>query len=285
VETLEPVAISVILEHAPEDCPFCKSNEAEKPNPVPESKDVQDLDEDPDAQLIDNASGELDRKMKGAQNPRPRDWVIDLQLMGLDDPKHKVIANPHHLIPGNESLKEAQTLLPWIFANKGKIENDIGYNVNNAENGIWLPSNNSMRGHSHWKSVPGEEKKGKDGDPAAAHWQTNEQLLDFQTKFVVAAMDEAGKHFHDRHPDYSDSVTAILNKIADRMNGVDQDLKCPYKTEEAGGGKFKPPYALVARLNGVSRRVAGYLSSGARPQASFYTSRLVLQYWKAKGRI
>ena len=110
---------------------------------------------------IDNASGELDRKMKSDGHPRPKHWTIDRRPLGLDNPQHKIVANPHHLIPGNESLKKATTLLPWIFGDKGKIENDIGYNVNNASNGVWLPSNNSMRGHSYWKSVPGEKEKGK----------------------------------------------------------------------------------------------------------------------------
>lgn len=88
--------------------------------------------------------------MKSDGHPRPKHWTIDLRPLGLDNPQHKIVANPHHLIPGNESLKKATTLLPWIFGDEGKIENDIGYNVNNASNGVWLPSNNSMRGHSYW---------------------------------------------------------------------------------------------------------------------------------------
>lgn len=260
METLEKISPAEILKHKPEDCPFCKSNETEKPDPIPKSKIIQNPDEDPDKQLIGNKSGELDSNMADVGDPRPQDWLIDLRNVGIDDSEHKVTANPHHLIPGNESLKEAPTLLPWIFADKGKIDNDIGYNVNNSKNGIWLPSNNSMRGNSHWSSD------------------------EFKTDFVVAAMNEAGGHFHDTHPDYSDSVTKILNKIADRMNGIDQKAFC-FEKEEPSSGKFKPPYALVQRLNGVSERILPYLKAEAKPQASFYTSRLVLKYWKKKGKM
>jgi galactose-1-phosphate uridylyltransferase len=255
---LTTVPADTILEHE-EDCPFCKSNEKEKPaNPV--SKDDNDLEEDSDARLIRNSSGELDQKMAAAKAPRPHDWFIDMAKIGGRQRQHQVIANPHHLIPGNESLKKATELLPWIFGNKGKIENDIGYNVNNASNGVWLPSNNGMRGNAKWRNGS------------------------FKGKYVVLAMDKARHHFHDRHANpYSASVTEILNKIAERMNGIDARAKCPYKTEKGQEGLFKPPYALVARLNGVSARLRGYLAAGAGPQASFYTSKLVLRYWLSKG--
>jgi hypothetical protein len=257
---LVAVGIDSVLKHGP-DCPFCKTNAEEKPPKTPVSKMENDLDEDPDAGLVDNDSGELDKEMDKGGLPRPKDWLIDTAKIGHTEAKHQVIANPHHLVPGNESLKQSTELLPWIFESKGKIKNDIGYNVNNAANGIWLPSNNGMRGQSRWSN-----KK-------------------FKLKYVVLAMDKAGGHFHDRHGNpYSSSVTKILNTIANRMNGIDAVADCPYKTEKDNkDGKFKPPYALVARLNGVSTRLRGYLLAGSTPQGSFYTSKLVLYYWVEKG--
>ena len=47
-------------------------------------------------------------------------------------------------------------MLAWIFAENGKISVDIGYSVNNAENGVWLPSNNAMRGQ--WTDKTSEFK-------------------------------------------------------------------------------------------------------------------------------
>ena len=263
-QLMQPVSVEMILEHK-EDCPFCKSNEEEKPNPLPKSKMVADYEEDPDDFLISNNAGELERNM---DDERPNDWIIDISdlvtpadaTLTATASEHKVTPNPHHLIPGNEALKKSESILPWIFADKGKIENDIGYNVNNGENGVWLPSNNSMRGVAWWTGGAALAKK---------------------TKYVVRAMDKAGGHFHDRHnAPYSAFVTKILNKIADRMNG-EQDSKCPFKTEE-GSGKFKPPWALVKRLNGVSKRIQPWLSAGAAPNMQLYTSKLVTLYWKSK---
>jgi hypothetical protein len=260
-QIFEPVDVGIILEHEP-DCPFCKSNMKEKPIPLPVTKIVANWDEDAVADAIDNDSGDLEENMKKAKRPRPTNWVVDMRMVG-ESRSHKLVANPHHLIPGNESLACADTLLEWIFASGGKIENDIGYDVNNAQNGIWLPSNNSMRGVKWWE-----------GDDE----------INQKTKFVVQAMDKAGRHFHDRHNDpYSEFVTEILNKIADRMNGVSQK-GCPYEKEASGKGKYKPPYSLVARLNGVSNRIKPYLSATAKPNRRLYTSKLVMEYWKAIGK-
>ncbi len=260
-ELFEPVSVGIILKHDADDCPFCKSNLNEKPNPVPQSFDDADWEEDPasDTELIGNDAGKLEKNM---DDPRPQNWIIDITDLGMEA-DHKVIPNPHHLIPGNEALKKATELLKWIFAKHGKIENDIGYDVNNKNNGVWLPSNNGMRGVSWW---------------------TGDTSIIKKTDYVVKAMDVAQGQFHDRHNNpYSDFVTKILNKIADRMNGIDANSGCPFKTEKGENKKFKPPYALVARLNGVSARIKPHLKKDAKPNEVLITSKLVKQYWKRKG--
>lgn len=252
---------SIILEHDAADCPFCKSNEMEKPDPIPKSKDVADWEEDPvsDTCLIGNSAGELERNMSEG---RPQNWIIDIH----DDLKmqkdHKITPNPHHVIPGNESLKNAQELLKWIFADKGKIENDIGYNVNNGENGIWLPSNNSMRGVAWW---PGSTNIG------------------WKIIYAEKAMRAGNGQFHDRHNSpYSHFITQILQKIADRMNGIDAP-GCPFKPEQKTDGKYPAPYALVSRLNGVSNRIKPYLTNWMIPNRRILTSKLVWAFWDKQG--
>lgn len=262
---LGAIPVEDVLAHEKNNCPFCRSNESQKPTGTPVSKWKNHLNEDPDKKLIDNDSGELDQAMTSNGQPRPMDWYVDLTKAGARQPHHRVIANPHHLIPGNESLKNSPTLLRWIFADKGTIENDIGYNVNNALNGIWLPSNNGMRGYQRWKRSPA-----------------------FKKDYVVLAMDKAGGHFHDRHNHpYSDSVTEVLNKIAERMDADEArpKTKCPFEKPEKSEGRYSPPYALVTRLNGVSQRLHGFLKNSAEPQASYYTSKLVRNFWVAKGMV
>ena len=258
MEIGESITVGMIMKHKKNECYFCRENKEEQPDPVPLSKDDADWEEE-DGALIGNNAGELERNMRdNSGDPRPTDWFIR-ETSRHKHKKHKVTPNPHHLIPGNESLKEVPDLLEWIFQEKGQIKSDIGYNVNNELNGIWLPSNNSMRGDARW----GDER--------------------FKVAFAERAMEEAGGLFHDRHlSPYSDFVKEILQKIADRMWGLDvPNPNCEYKTEgESKDELYEPPYALVSRLNGVSLRLRAYLKRIAKPNKQVYTSRLVQAVWK-----
>jgi hypothetical protein len=97
-------------------------------------------------------------------------------------------------------------------------------------------------------------------------------------------MEQAGGHFHDRHgAPYSEFVTKILNKLAARLNGIEQlDQGCPYDTQKQADGRYEPPYFLYTRLNGVSQRISPYLGANAPSQRFLYTSKLVKEYWRDK---
>lgn len=252
----EAAMIGLITEHT-KKCELCT-----EPKTPPKLKSNADAnwEEDP-GEAIGNSSGALEDAMTGApyNDPRPADWTISGTVAGTTFNDHLVVPNPHHLIPGNESLKQSN-LLDWIFESD-KIKADVGYDVNNAENGVWLPSNNGMRGNAKW------------ANPNVKKW------------YVLKAMEEAGGHFHDRHGDpYSKTVTKILNKIADRMNGVKiLGMDCPYNKKKAkGSDKFEPPFYLYVRLNGVSARCAKHLTATAKRQRFLFTSKLVKLYWDAK---
>jgi hypothetical protein len=265
-EAATAALINKLLDHDENDCPFCKENQ--KPENTPESNIKAEWDEDAAVarhEAIGNDADELERKLKAKGEPRPKDWTLEHGVWncqheepdGLDLKNHRITPNPHHLIPGNESLKLVPALLKWIFAGEGHIEADIGYDVNNGENGIWLPSNNSMR-----KNVIGN-----------ASWECE------TVKITYANAAQPGRgSFHDRHVDYSEFVQKILKKIANRMEGRDARADCPYKTEK-GSEKYKPPYALIERLNGVSRRRATRLRNynPGEFEVPFYTSQLVGQ--------
>src|SRR5262249_33937172 len=64
------------------------------------------------AERIGNDSGALSSKMKESKP----DWSVD---------GRPITPNAHHLIPGNEALKQAKELLKWIFEYLGKIEADV----------------------------------------------------------------------------------------------------------------------------------------------------------------
>jgi hypothetical protein len=252
----EAAMIGLITEHTSK-CELCTD-----PKTPPKKKSNADAnwEEDPGA-AIGNSSGDLEDAMTAPpyRDPRPKDWKISGTVAKTTFNDHLVVPNPHHLIPGNESLKQSN-VLDWIFESD-KITADVGYDVNNAENGVWLPSNNGMRGNPKW------------GNQDVKKW------------YVLNAMDEAEGHFHDRHGDpYSKTVTKILNKIADRMNGVKiLNMDCPYNNKKAkNSDKFEPPFYLYVRLNGVSARCKKHLTHTAKQQRFLYTSKLVKLYWDAK---
>lgn len=63
------------------------------------------------------------------------------------------------------------------------------------------------------------------------------------------------------------------------MDGIERHVSCPYKTEEGSDGRYKPPWALIPRLDGVSRRLEGHLRKynvGEGFRLPIYTSRLAL---------
>ncbi|MHC4356832.1 MAG: AHH domain-containing protein [Planctomycetota bacterium] len=255
----EAAMMGLITEHTSK-CELC--SEPEKP-PKRKSNVDANWEEDP-GEAIGNDSGDLENAMAAEGSPRPKHWVINGKIGGAQFDNHVVKPNPHHLIPGNESLKRSN-ILDWIFESD-KIKADIGYDVNNEGNGIWLPSNNAMRRNA----VP----------PPPTSWAND----NVKTDYVVKAMDKAQGHFHDRHTDYSKFVKKILNKIAERMDGVKVlNMGCPYEnTKSDDDDRYDPPYWLYVRLNGVSKRLSKHLSADAPRQDFLFTSKLVKRYWKKK---
>jgi hypothetical protein len=164
-----------------------------------------------------------------------------------------VVPGAHHLIPGNASLKKVGSILDLMEASRGKIRSDIGYDVNSAQNGIWLPANYGVNATSAF---------GK-------KWS----LYKYQDVYAKAAMKRAGAQFHDAHPEYSDKVKATLRSLADKMN-----LRKPETCEICGNqisDKARPPYGLVGRLNRVSRQHRTFLSGPVHKwpiSSGYYTS-------------
>ena len=137
----------------------------------------------------------------------------------------------HHLIPGNASLKAATELRK--FMEKGKkytILQHIGYNINGAHNGVWLPGNYGIR-----KGSSPDKKLSWGGLTAAAKWQQ------WCYDYMIAATVVAGGQFHDSHAKYSTNVLKLLEKIADKLTEhLDDCDDC----EGNAGGKVYPPYFL-----------------------------------------
>ena len=158
----------------------------------------------------------------------------------------------HHLIPGNASLYSEENLLQNYMikdktvkagGKKWQIKYHIGYNVNGAHNGVWLPGNYAIRSKA---------------SPTGVTWGKMQEE-DWQLNYVAACSKVTKGQFHDTHEDYSDSVRELLNKIAVSLN----QHQCTCKIcADKNGGHIPPPYFIKMRLYKLSNYLRFNLTLG-----------------------
>ena len=213
-------------------------------------------------QLWDDSSGTIkggERKdgdlvvAKTDACPPPHEVQVDLG--GGSPQKYPYSIAAHHLIPGEASLPKS-SLIDYIKGGK-VIDSDVGYGVNGAENGIWLPTHTALS--ANMPVLPGESA----AVPYAGLKDAgNETVGSFVHYYTYAVMEATQLQFHDDHTegtDYSNFVVKVLNKIQSNL-AIIKNYNCEKcQKAQSNGGKLPPPYRLVHRLNGVSKRLHGYL--------------------------
>jgi len=191
---------------------------------------------------------------------------------------------PHHLIPGNESLKgsevvpfmgDADAIAEYANGQESHIKKgmSIGYDVNAATNGVWLPSPYALSNRNAWPAIPGIKiiKKRRGIDLA-------QEVEDFKSAYVAASIDvSGGRQFHMRHKEYSDKVREILKTIPQRLAEM-AVFECPLTTGSEDD-KFEPPMCLVGRLNVLSENLKRFLT-GELWRPPLYTDAMTEQYAK-----
>lgn len=168
---------------------------------------------------------------------------------------------PHHCVPGNESLKNSP-VVPFLgcdavianFKGKGltsKIvdRKTVGYDVNCAENGVWLPSPYAISmGSNLWGAEEGLKALRKSGFGLDAV----NMVMNFRSSYVERAIEASGgRQFHMRHLAYSNFVRKILEEIGRKLRLLAAG-GCPIIGEKKQGDKFEPPMGLPGRLNLLS---------------------------------
>jgi hypothetical protein len=170
----------------------------------------------------------------------------------------------HHLIPGNASLKISE--IKEFLHQDGMATGNIGYDINNHQNGSWLVGNYALRGKD------GLAKWGPGGSGFALKYKKPPE------DYAFAAIHKLGRQFHDAHVDYSDIVTQILDLLAKKMRKT-KDLWCPEAKNQPDDPKKRQMFMLVARLNTVSLRMKTMLENpGPNWKANVYTSRFSKMY-------
>jgi A nuclease family of the HNH/ENDO VII superfamily with conserved AHH len=214
---------------------------------------------DPARNRLTNSAPDLRNSLNSKGEKEPSSWKIAC----VDPSSGKQInsavrANPHHLIPGNASLKN-HPILQLVEEARGLIKKDIGYDVNGEKNGLWLPT------------IP-EAFYGCGAVKPSITWGAmTGKLPDAQYDAAELAMlaPVPPRQFHDAHPDYSNYVKDRLDELQTYI--VLQAWNCP---ESQKDDKAPPPYGLVTLLNGLSARMArGLVGAPADWRDPKFTSR------------
>lgn len=280
--------------HDESTCPWCqpKKKQGESVNLEPEDPAGLDLLDTP---MPPNDGGKLGRSLAAptkGNKPKPEDMVAILYertstehceeggktkklavIAATAEPvEHKVQYAPHHLIPGNEALKgsslvsylgNTSSISEYADGQVSKIKDDmgsIGYDINSAENGEWLPSPYalSMR-KNNWPSETGIGivKRRTTPSPVDLGPVTEE----FKAAYVAAAIKASGgRQFHMRHEKYSEKVQEILEAVAERLRLMSEVGICSEaRKSKSEDGKFDPPYGLVGRLDVLSATLREFL--------------------------
>ncbi len=267
--------------HDEKTCPWCQPKKKQG-----KSQKLQKQSPNTDAvgAIPPNDGGKLGQNLEAAKNIEPRHTVtisykrvtpvpfqsgkkkktknFPVYKKSSSDEDYEVQYAPHHLIPGNGSLKgsavvpfmgDSDSIDEYSEGQASKIKEDgfIGYDVNAAENGEWLPSPYALSMCNDWPSEKDVQvlKRRRLGDFKGISEE-------FKTAYVAAAIETFDRQFHMSHGDYEDKVREILDTVAERLALMSDGGICPEaQKNKSSDGKFDPPYGLVARLNVLSNNL------------------------------
>jgi hypothetical protein len=256
----EAIAVAFVAPVKDGPCWYCE----EKPD-WPARKN--DETADPDTSDSESEEGvpendeDNDSSKLGQNLPDRPNWKVTCPTKGVNV---DVVAAAHHCVPGGAALAKATDL--HDFMREGGpfgLASDIGYSVNHAKNGVWLPGNYGVRaGTDHYT-------KNWSGQTAA-----------FKTEYANSAMDAAvPKQFHDAHSKYNKNVLQTLESVSEKLG--EPDKKCPVCDKKFD--KTRPPFGLVGRLDATSgqhRALITTLGANAKKYVGqgYYTSSRVKKY-------
>jgi hypothetical protein len=238
MEMLEAVGLPDLVVQKTSPCWFCEENTEEGPK----NEETEDP-ASPEGKSASAENGEHnDASVLGSNLGSRPTWYIQ-HPVGPGDPieastQTEVVPAAHHLLPGNASVNKANDLhkyMLWQGKNPLGLKGPIGYDINNAGNGVWLPGNYAVRKDTEFGKNWSEFK-----DP-------------FKDAYARAAMKNAGNlQLHDAHPKYNSNVRASLTEIARKLDSMWKDKsKCPVCGKKLEN-QNEPPYGLVGRLNALS---------------------------------
>ncbi|WP_185236437.1 AHH domain-containing protein [Teredinibacter franksiae] len=269
----EAVSLSILSheDHDENSCAFCNAT----PEPTSEKNTLVDHFDEDESEVPGvnkeglehkNSSGDLGSALVEAGYAQKSN-ELDLSQFPVSLPAKftkplKVNSAAHHIIPGNASLVESD-IMEYLHTDD-MAEGNIGYNVNNYENGVWLSGNYALRGGS---GMPKWGKEGKD-------FTKDTKLQPYE--YAKRAITKSKCQFHDAHTDYNELLIKTLDLVAEKYETT-EDVWCSDGKKSDG----KPPQLpmLVMRLNTISRRLKPMLENPCKSwKKDVYTSRFSKRY-------
>jgi len=271
-ELNELVAVSVPGLHPADDphCPFCPVEEKDEPWTTYGG-------EKNDSSILREVL--LDPKRLGAKQPgvRPKSGVRARQK---DDAAAPIPQSPkgdhgpysfeaHHLISGKHALRD-HPMEQWILEKPGSITANTGYSVNNAANGVWLPSVPLKWVAGGFGPLSDVEKY------AIACVVMNAGLGQFHkgSHDIVDSDDPAQKH----HGSYNEWLKSRMTEVSNRIG--DWSLHCTIsKQRKDAGQKLRPSIRVHDVLDAVAVTMRSMVTGEPRRWFVF-VSKLALWYHK-----
>ncbi|MFQ5503536.1 MAG: hypothetical protein ACE5F1_01925 [Planctomycetota bacterium] len=195
-----------------------------------------------------------------------KEWFAKPRVFEEDGTR--IAAAPHHIIPGDAVMSKVPALEAWTTASKGgKVKEDIGYNIDGARNGIFLPrypdifgtktievpkpggGTQRMEGRKYygrsWSELDGDEKK------SVAY------TIMCETGRQIHQTSHGAKYISDPNKSYNKEAADACSTLADFIKA--KQLACPCDEQKAE--PYDPPYDLVRLIDlesdKIRRRMTG----------------------------
>ncbi|HTO88059.1 MAG TPA: hypothetical protein VMR54_11105 [Thermoanaerobaculia bacterium] len=235
-------------------CPFCEGDEPELLGYKTKKGDLKDervLGRNLATNEVVSSDGAVGPvyPLDGGDQPH-NGWEVEPGYINEIDIPVIIKPTPHHLIPGNAAMAESH-LEVWTCKSFGEIKEDIGYNIDCAQNGIWLPH----LPHVYWTSFRNKRTRQRFCD-YYDRWSDLSDDEQMQVGVFVMSELKLQMHYTDHDDPYAhvDDDTTYDGEAKERCNLL-ADLilefwadKCPESSDKEEP-YYYPPYGLVERIN------------------------------------